>query len=314
MNSRFENPRTLIATATYNERDNIDPLLQSIFNLDGDFEALVIDDASPDGTGVHLEHLADSEARLHVVRRPCKLGLGSAHQLAFLYAIYRGYDRLVTMDADLSHDPADIPRLLDGLESADMVVGSRYAKGGGSDYHGYRKFLSVSANTLAHYLLRIPLHEFTTSFRAFDVAMLHCHRRASPRSTGYSFFMETVFRLHGAGFRITEVPIYFKDRFEGESKLPKFEIVKGVATLFSLAASRATGRKAFEAAAEVNGQCPRCASPYLIETSPATSGRSGFGGNAAARGSSSMAHKSNQQIIQCLECGATNLRIAEGNP
>ena len=120
MNSRFGNPRTLIATtstsscsagtaaatpqrlsATYNERDNIDPLLQSIFELDGEFEALVIDDASPDGTGAHLEHLAGTEARLHVVRRPSKLGLGSAHQLAFMYAIHRGYDRLVTMDADL---------------------------------------------------------------------------------------------------------------------------------------------------------------------------------------------------------------------
>ncbi len=314
MNSRFGNPRTLIATATYNERDNIDPLLQSIFELDGEFEALVIDDASPDGTGAHLEHLAGTEARLHVVRRPSKLGLGSAHQLAFMYAIHRGYDRLVTMDADLSHDPDDIPRLLDALEGADMVVGSRYAKGGGSDYHGYRKFLSVSANTLAHYLLRIPLHEFTTSFRAFDVAMLHHHRRASPRSTGYSFFMETVFRLHGAGFRITEVPIYFKDRSEGESKLPKFEIVKGVATLFRLAASRATGRKVFKAAEEVNGKCPRCTSPYLIETSPAQGERSGIGENVVARGSSKMAHKSNQQIIQCLECGATNVRILEGTP
>ena len=116
MNSRFGNPRTLIATATYNERDNIDPLLQSIFELDGEFEALVIDDASPDGTGAHLEHLAGTEARLHVVRRPSKLGLGSAHQLAFMYAIHRGYDRLVTMDADLSHDPDDIPRLLDELD------------------------------------------------------------------------------------------------------------------------------------------------------------------------------------------------------
>ena len=161
----------------------IDPLLHGIFKLDGDLEALVIDDSSPDGTGVHLEHRAATEHSLHVVRRPSKLGLGSAHQLALLYAIHRGYDRLVTMDADLSHDPADIPRLLDALEGADMVIGSRYVKGGGSDYQGYRKFLSISANTLAHFLLRIPLHEFTTSFRAFDVEMLRRHRSASPQST-----------------------------------------------------------------------------------------------------------------------------------
>jgi len=302
MKSRFGNPRALIATATYNERDNVDPLLQSIFKLGGEFEALVIDDASPDGTGVHLKHLAATEPRLHVVRRPSKLGLGSAHQLAFQYAIRRGFDRLVTMDADLSHDPADIPRLLDALEGADMVIGSRYVKGGGSDYQGYRKFLSISANTLAHYLLRIPLHEFTTSFRAFDVGMLRRHRRANPRSTGYSFFMETVFRLHGAGFRIAEVPIYFKDRSEGESKLPKFEIVRGVATLFRLAASKAIRHKSFESAAEVNGKCPRCASPYLIETFPADS-----------RGRPSKEHKRNHLVIQCLECGERSMPRSDGS-
>ena len=113
--------------------------------------------------------------------------------------------------------------------------------------------------------------------------------------------METVIRLHGAGFRIAEVPIYFKDRFEGESKLPKFEIVKGVATLFRLAASKAIGRKAFKAAAEVNGTCPRCASPYLIETSPAAGRRS------------AIEHESDHQIIQCLECGARSVPRSDGS-
>ena len=101
MTSRFSNPRTLVATATYNERDNIDLLLQEIFRLQGDLDALVIDDASPDGTGDYLRILAASNSRLHLVHRPSKLGLGSAHQLAFLYAIQNGYDRLVTMDADI---------------------------------------------------------------------------------------------------------------------------------------------------------------------------------------------------------------------
>lgn len=303
MKSRFGNPRTLVATATYNERGNIDSLLQSILELDGGFEALVIDDASPDGTGVHLDRLAANEPRLHAVRRPSKLGLGTAHQLAFLYAIHGGYDRLVTMDADLSHDPGDIPRLLDALESADMVIGSRYMKGGGSDYQGYRKFVSTSANTLAHFLLRIPLHEFTTSFRAFDVDMLRRHRCANLRSTGYSFFMETVVRLHGAGFRIAEVPIYFKDRSQGESKLPKFEIVKGVATLSRLAASSVAGRKIFKAAPEVNGKCPHCTSPYLIEILPAPGERPGIGDSTVARWRPWTEHTNNQQVIQCLECG-----------
>ena len=116
--------------------------------------------------------------------------------------------------------------------------------------------------------------------------------------------METVFRLHGAGFRIAEVPIYFKDRSEGESKLPKLEIVKGVATLFRLAASKAIGRQALKATVEVDGKCPRCASPYLIEIFPATGARSEIGKNAVARGHASMERKSNQQAVQCLECGA----------
>ncbi|HIJ93901.1 MAG TPA: glycosyltransferase, partial [Rhodospirillaceae bacterium] len=130
MSGRYDKPRTLVATATYNERENIPVLLKRIHGLGEDLEVLVVDDDSPDGTGRLLDELTAADGRLHVVHRPAKLGLGSAHQLAFLYAIRHGFDRLVTMDADLSHTPDNIPQLLDALEDADMVIGSRYIKGG----------------------------------------------------------------------------------------------------------------------------------------------------------------------------------------
>ncbi|MBT5109342.1 MAG: glycosyltransferase [Rhodospirillaceae bacterium] len=313
MPSRFQNMRTLVATATYNERDNIELLLSDIFALDDQIEALVIDDASPDGTGALLDQLAASEPRLHVVHRHAKLGLGSAHQLAFAYAIQHDFGRLITMDADISHNPSSIPALLKALEDADMVIGSRYVKGGSSDYSGYRKFVSVCANTLARILLGIPLHEFTTSFRAFDVDMLRRYRCSKLRSNGYSFFTETIFRLESAGFRLAEVPIHFKDRHEGVSKLPSAEVFRGVAKLFRLAVSRATGRNVFHAATEIDDKCVHCTSPFLIEifskqdeTAQPVTDNDGSRA-AAAYSCSSVERRAKPQVVQCLNCGLIHI-------
>src|SRR6267142_2392483 len=165
-------PRTLVFTATYNEKDNVVPLVARITAAASDADILIVDDDSPDGTGRLLDELARANHRLMVIHRPGKLGLGSAHQLAMLCAMQNGYDFLVTMDADLSHDPADIPRLLQALGNADFVIGSRYMPGGYCDYGGYRRFVSMGANAAARALLRLPLHEFTTSFRAFRVTAL----------------------------------------------------------------------------------------------------------------------------------------------
>jgi dolichol-phosphate mannosyltransferase len=305
MTSRFQNRRTLVATATYNERDNVEALLARVFALDGEIEALVVDDASPDGTGAVLDEMCAREPRLHVVHRQGKLGLGSAHQLAFAYAIHHNYGRLITMDADISHDPASIPDLLAALENADMVIGSRYITGGSSDYTGYRKFISICANTLARILLRISLHEFTTSFRAFDVAMLARYRCRKLRSNGYSFFTETVFRLHSAGFRIGEVPIQFKDRYKGVSKFPTAEIFKGVAKLFRLAASRATGRNKFTPAVEVHDNCVHCGSPYLVEVYAARD--EGPAAEASAYSCSSIERRRRPQVVNCLQCGLNHI-------
>ena len=132
-----------------------------------------------------------------------------------LFALRNGYDTLVTMDADLSHDPAVIPRLVAKLAGADFVTGSRYMQGGSCDYSGYRFFVSKAANAAARLLLRLPLHEFTTSFRAFSARRLADLDFVKMHNGGYSFFMESVFRLHQAGFRLAEVPIHFRDRTAG---------------------------------------------------------------------------------------------------
>jgi dolichol-phosphate mannosyltransferase len=167
-----EAEQLLVFTATYNERHNIGVLLKGIWDAAPHAQVLVVDDNSPDGTGTLLDEIARSESRLTVIHRPAKLGLGTAHHLAMLFALRRGFDTLITMDADLSHDPQDIPRLTAKLANADFVIGSRYAKGGSSGYSGYRHFVSAAANRAARLLLRLPLHEFTTSFRAFRVSRL----------------------------------------------------------------------------------------------------------------------------------------------
>ncbi|RAU21809.1 hypothetical protein CU669_10910 [Paramagnetospirillum kuznetsovii] len=293
--------RVLVFTATYNELGNIDVLIERIFATGIDLEILVVDDNSPDGTGRHLDELASIQPRLRVVHRPCKMGLGSAHQLAMVYAVQNGYDHLVTMDADLSHDPAEIPALLAKLADVDFVIGSRYAPGGSSDYDGYRRFLSVSANTLARRFLGIPTHEFTTSFRAFRVNMLRDRRCAKLKGGGYSYFMETVYRLHRAGFRMAEVPIQFRDRHFGSSKIPRFEIFSGVAKLLRLTLSRLAGRGSISAT-NIEDNCQGCGSPFLMEYH-ARKDDASINGKADAYRCSSMAHGSKPQVALCLRCG-----------
>ncbi|MEI6564056.1 MAG: polyprenol monophosphomannose synthase [bacterium] len=235
--------KVLVFAATYNERDNIQKLCETVLGLNTDYDMLVVDDNSPDGTGQLLDSLAKGEPRLSVVHRAGKLGVGSAHKVAMHYAIEKGYETLVTMDADFSHPPEDIPRLLENLAGADFVTGSRYVKGGSCDYTGYRIVVSVLANWGARLLLGIPLHEVTTSFRAFRVAFLRKVDLDSIQAHGYSYFMEAVFRLYCAGGRLKEIPFHFVDRTAGASKIPRFEIINGVLQLLRLAAGRLYGAK-----------------------------------------------------------------------
>ncbi|KWT75632.1 polyprenol monophosphomannose synthase [Candidatus Magnetominusculus xianensis] len=258
----MEKNEVLIFTATYNEKYNIKALCEQIYSVSPDYDILVVDDNSPDGTGELLDKLREDNSRLKVIHRPRKLGLGSAHKLGILYAVINKYRYVVTMDADYSHNPDDIPRLLKQMEGYDFVIGSRYVKGGNCSYSGYRKYLSRCANLLAKLLLKIPLHEFTTSFRVFRVSKLEKLSLASIKSQGYAFFMESLFRLYQQGFSIAEVPIVFNDRTLGESKIPKYEILRGIYTLFRLFANKRISH--IKEITPIYRTCPLCASPYLI--------------------------------------------------
>lgn len=297
---KYESMKTLIFTATYNEKENIRTLCEEIHSLYPGFDILVVDDNSPDGTSEIVEDLCQKIPCLKIIKRHSKLGLGTAHQLAMLYALENGYDQLVTMDADLSHAPADIGRLLDGLQNADFVIGSRYMSGGQCDYTGYRKHISRLANIAARLLLGIPLHEFTTSFRAFRVDFLKNLNYAKLQTRGYSFFMESIFRLVQIQARIIEVPIVFRDRFGGESKIPKYEIYRSMYKLLTLVALRFLRNPGIVNALPTGEKCQFCGSLYQIELYADNTLLEG--NEAAAYKCTSLEHSSNPRVLKCLAC------------
>ena len=306
------NDRVLIFTATYNEKTNIEFLLERIFSLQEKYEVLIIDDNSPDGTGLELEKIRQSHPQLHIIHRPGKLGLGSAHQLAMFYAIKHGYDSLVTMDADLSHNPEDIPRLLDKLADHEFVIGSRYVKGGNTDYGGYRRFLSVTANGLASTLLRLPVHEYTTSFRAFRVETLKKICFTKLRTTGYAFFMESIFWIGQVAPRLGEIPINFHDRHSGVSKIPKFEVFQGIKKLFALTLIAWFGKKSFDLAEPVQDQCNFCDSHFLIEWYARKNIDQTTDKNLTSSFQcSSMSHNSKPRVVLCLKCGLLQVPLSD---
>jgi glycosyltransferase involved in cell wall biosynthesis/2-polyprenyl-3-methyl-5-hydroxy-6-metoxy-1,4-benzoquinol methylase len=302
--------RILVFAATYNEKGNVMPLLERIFAAVPEADVLIVDDGSPDGTGQYVDQLAQSDPRIAVIHRPNKLGLGTAHQLAMLYALKKGYTTLVTMDADLSHDPAAIPSLLAKLEEAHFVTGSRYMPGGACDYRGYRRFVSVAANVGARMLLGLQLHEFTTSFRAFRVDALAKVNFIKLRNQGYGFFMEAVYRLHQAGLRLAEVPIHFGDRYAGDSKIPRFEILRGMLQLLHLSTSRLLGRTMPERRHPVGDRCAYCGAGFLIDRFA----RTAYGGKGEwtnAFRCSSMMHKDKPRVVKCLVCGLVQVPRSE---
>jgi dolichol-phosphate mannosyltransferase len=303
--------RLLVFTATYNELDNVQALLKGIWAVDATADVLVVDDQSPDGTGALLDRLAAADQRLKVVHRPAKLGLGTAHHLGMLFAIRQGYDTLVTMDADRSHDPRDIPRLIEKLAAADFVIGSRYMPGGACDYGGYRRFVSVAANAAARLLLGIPLHEFTTSFRAFRVRELARVNFVKMHNQGYSFFMESVYRFHQTGLRLEEVPINFRDRYTGVSKIPRFEIVRGIGKLLHLVASRFLRRRMPPPSPPMSDKCADCGSGFLSERFPRRLEASNDADRSSAFRCSSMAHTRKPTVALCVQCGLSQVPHSE---
>jgi dolichol-phosphate mannosyltransferase len=264
--------KTLIFFATYNEVGNVALMLERIALAAPDADILVVDDSSKDGTLTVLDSLRRDN--LTVLVRPGKLGLGTAHLLAWKYALHHGYDILVTMDGDHSHDPADIPRLVAQLngdkgsdKDIDIVIGSRYAPGGRCDYSGYRLWVSRLANWGARWLLGIRLSEFTTSFRAFRVPRLNSIDFNTLRVGGYSFFLTVIVQAHLHRLRIAEVPIHFHERNAGTSKIPPLEIFRGMANLLRLATICHFRRPALDPVNQVR-VCVKCSSPFAAMSAP----------------------------------------------
>lgn len=231
----------LVFTATYCEAGNIAEWHRRVRATLPEAHILVVDDNSPDGTSDRLAELARTDDRLQYIVRSGKLGLGSAHRLAMHRAWERGYDTLVTLDADLSHQPEELPRLLAALPNHDFVIGTRSGSGS-SDYTGFRRFASVGGNSLARILIPTGLTEYTTSMRAFTRPSLEVLLSDGVKDEGYAFFMEVVFRLDAAGLRLTEVPIDFVDRVHGTSKIPKNQILASALVLMRLTGERLGSR------------------------------------------------------------------------
>ena len=223
--------KTLIATATFNEILNIEKLIYKINSIKIKKDILVIDDNSPDKTWLKLLNLKKKYRNLNVIIRKKKSGLDSAHKKMYTFAKKNNYDYLITMDADLSHDPKIIPIFLKNIQNYDCVIGSRYTKGGKNGLKGFRFLLSKYGNILIKYTLKINLNEFTTSYRCFNLKRLKKFHFNQVKVAGYSFFMFVMYLLDKFNYSIKEIPIYFHERTHGKSKIPKIETFRTLLTL-----------------------------------------------------------------------------------
>ncbi len=224
---------------TYNESDNIARLIGEILVLPLDTHVVVVDDNSPDGTGALVDALAAREPRVHIVHRPGKLGLGTAHIAGMRQAMKLNLEPIITSDADFSHHPRYIPNLVDGLNRYDVVIGSRYVKGGGMEGRSLRlRVVSSGANLFARTMLGLRATDCTAGFRAYRRAVLESLDLDHVFSNGYSFLIEMLFLCQRHGWRIGEIPIVYQDRRAGTSKISRNEIAKATYTVLRLFARR----------------------------------------------------------------------------
>ncbi len=214
--------KTLIISPTYNEIKNIKSLVKQIFDLDPGYHLLIVDDNSPDGTAKKVKELQSTYPNLHLEERPGKAGLGTAYLFGFKWALENNYDHIVQMDADLSHDPNDVPRLVSRLKDHDLVIGSRYVNGVSVvNWPIRRLILSYGANMYSRFITGMPINDGTGGFKAWRGTLLNDIELKKVRSQGYSFQIEMNFRSWRLGARIKEEPIIFVDRTIGESKMSK---------------------------------------------------------------------------------------------
>jgi dolichol-phosphate mannosyltransferase len=227
--------KTLVLVPTYNERDNVVPLLTEILNLPVFLEVLVIDDGSPDGTAALVTEHFEANERVHLLKRSGKMGLGTAYAAGFHYALEKGYDAAVTMDADFSHNPAHIPELIAASNKADLVIGSRYVPGGKTVNWGrFRILISRIANLMAHTVLSLQPSDCTSGFRLYHCKTLREVDFEGVVAEGYSYLVEILYRVESNHMRIAEIPITFIERRAGKSKISRKEILKAIQTILRL--------------------------------------------------------------------------------
>lgn len=234
MSDEIARASCLVLTATYNEAGNIAEWVHRVHESLPHADILVVDDNSPDGTTQILEELSTRFTKLRVLSRTGKLGLASAHLLGMSEFRKGNYDALVTLDADLSHRPEELPILLSALSDFDFVIGTRFGEGK-SEYKAWRKFLSSGGNLLARTLIPTGLTEYTTSMRAFRPVAVDAILEQKIHDEGYAFFLECIYDLKNANVSLGEVPIHFMDRGSGESKIPRGQIFKSIVVLGKLA-------------------------------------------------------------------------------
>ena len=211
---------TLIITPTYNERENIHPLVNAIFEAQPDIHILVVDDNSPDGTAEEVKNHPLFNSQLFLLNRPQKEGLKKAYQAGFQFGIDNNYDYLIQMDADLSHHPKHLKEMFELIETHDLVIGSRYVlQGKTKNWNLKRRFISRGGNLYAKFILNLPFHDLTAGFKCYRQKTLIDINYKSLKCNGYAYQIETVWRTFRKNLRIKEIPIIFEDRQRGETKM-----------------------------------------------------------------------------------------------
>ena len=230
------NAHTLVSVPTYNERDNLESLVSRVLAALPDSDLLVVDDASPDGTGALADTLAAGSERVHVLHRHRKEGLGPAYAAGFRWALERPYDEVVEMDCDFSHDPTDLPRFVAASRGgADLVVGSRYVPGARIEgWPWYRHLLSAGANLYARALLGRAVRDWTSGFKCFRRAALQAVLDAGTPANGYVFQVQGTHRVRRRGYSVAELPIVFRERTRGDSKVRYNSVLEAFLAVWTL--------------------------------------------------------------------------------
>ena len=231
--------RALVCLPTYDERENLGPIVVAILGAVPAAEILVVDDASPDGTGRLADEIAARDPRVHVLHRERKQGLGRAYLAGFAWALERDYGLVLEMDADFSHDPRHLPELIARAAGADLVLGSRYVPGGGTVNWGLaRRIISRGGSFYARTVLGVPVRDLTGGFKCFRREVLEAIDLGSVECAGYAFQIELTYRALARGFRVVEVPIVFADRRVGQSKMSRRIVLEAMHRVWSIRFSR----------------------------------------------------------------------------